>query len=61
MHDVDVALQVGEDREALLERDGQQEGEEDLDAGLGDAQLLQLLAEVAIDPFGLGLVAGVGV
>ena len=48
--DVDVALQVGEDREALLERDRQQEGEQDLDAGLGDAQLLQLLPEVAIDP-----------
>ncbi len=35
---------------------GEQEGEEDLDAGQGDAQLLQQLAEVAIEAFGLALV-----
>ena len=48
------------DVKALLEGDGQQERKEDLHPGLGDAQLLQLLSEVAIDPVGLGLVAGVG-
>ena len=35
----------------------QQEGEEDLDAGQGDPQLLQQLAEVAIEAFLLGLLS----
>ena len=43
--------------EVLLERDREQEGEEDLDAGQGDPQLLQQLAEVAVEAFLLGLVA----
>ncbi len=34
----------------------EQEGEEDLDAGQGDAQLLQQLAEVAIEALVLALV-----
>ena len=55
--EVDVLLEVGDLREALLERDREQEGEEDLDAGQGDAQLLQQLAEVAVEAFLLGLVA----
>ena len=40
----------------LLERDREQEGEEDLDPGQRDPQLLQQLAEVAVEAFVLGLV-----
>jgi hypothetical protein len=39
----------------LLERDREQEGEENLHAGEGDAELLQQLGEVAIEPLVFGL------
>ena len=45
--------------EALLERDREQEAGEDLRAGLHDAQLLQDLVPVAVEPLGLGLVPAV--
>ena len=54
--EVDVLLEGVDFGEVLLEGDGEQEGEEDLDAGQGDAQLLQQLAEVAIEAFALALV-----
>ena len=54
--EVDVLLEGGDFREVLLERDREQEGEEDLDAGQRHPQLLQQLAEVAIKAFVLGLV-----
>lgn len=34
----------------LLERNREEEGEEDLDPRQGDAQLLQQLSEVAVEP-----------
>ena len=49
--EVDLLLEGGDFGEVLLERDREQEGEEDLDAGQGDAQLLQQLAEVAVEAF----------
>ena len=55
-HEVDLLLEAGDFREVLLERDREQEGEQDLDAGQRDAQLLQELAEVAVEAFGLALV-----
>ena len=55
--EVDRALQSGELGEALLEGNGEQEGEEDLHARLGDTQLLELLVEVAVEPLRLGLVS----
>ena len=44
-------------REPLLERQGQQEARQDLDPGLGDAELLQQLVPVAVRALGGGLVA----
>jgi hypothetical protein len=42
--------------EARGERQPQQECEEDLDAGLGDAHLLEELDEIAVAPLEVGLV-----
>src|SRR5258706_510789 len=42
--------------EAGAEGQRQQEREQDLHSGLGDPQLLQQVAEVAVQPFGLRLV-----
>src|SRR5579884_1134302 len=43
--------------ERLLERQGQKEAGEQLDAGLHDPQLLQEAAPIAIQSFGFGLLA----
>ena len=43
-------------REPVAERQREQEAGQDLDAGLGDPQLLEQLVEVAGQPLGLGLV-----
>src|SRR6185503_9467269 len=45
-----VALERGDARPALRERHGEQEREEDRDAGKYDAQLVQQLDELAIRP-----------
>ena len=49
-HHVRVLLQVGHLREALRERDGEQEGEEHLHAGKRHAQLVEELDQLAVDP-----------
>ena len=54
--EVDLFLERRDFGEVLLERDGEQEGEEDLDAGQRDPQLLQQLAEIAVEALGLALV-----
>ena len=46
-----VLLHVGDTAEPLRERDGEQEGEEHLDAGERDPQLVQELDQLAVDPF----------
>ena len=54
--EVHVLLELGHLREALLERDREQEREEDLHARHRDAQLLQELVELAVEALVLGLV-----
>jgi hypothetical protein len=44
----------------LRERDGEEETGQDLYAGLGDAQLLEQLVEVAGEPILVGLLLGRG-
>ena len=55
-HEVDGLLEARDVREALVERDDEQEREQHLDAGQRHAQLTEQLLEVAIEPFLLGLV-----
>src|SRR5690606_6704299 len=56
VHDDLVAVEL---LETLLEGDREQEAREDLGARLHDAQLLQDLAPIAVEPFVLGLIASV--
>ena len=44
--------------EPLGERHGEQEGEQHLDAGQRDAELVEQLDQLAVEPFALGLLAG---
>ena len=55
-HEVDRLLEARDVREALVERDDEQEGEQHLDARKRHAQLTEQLLEVAIEPLLLGLV-----
>ena len=58
--EIDPSLEVRERVELRLEGDRQQETGQDLGAGLGDSQLLQDVAPVAIHLFVERLVAAVG-
>ena len=58
--EVDLLLEAGDLGEALLKWHGEQEGEENLDSGQRDAQLLEQLAEVAVEALGLALVSARG-
>ncbi len=49
-------LKVRDVGEALVEGDHEQEGEQHLNAGQGDAELAQKLLQIAVEPLGLGLV-----
>jgi hypothetical protein len=60
-HEVDASLGGGEVLEPLHERQREQEREQDLRARLGHPQLLQQLAEVAVQPLLGGLPAGLPV
>ena len=55
--EVDVLLEVGRLVPGGREGDRQEEGEEDLHAGDGDADLLEQLHELAVEALGLGLLA----
>ena len=55
--EVDVLLEVGHLAEALRERHAEQEREQHLDAGERDAQLVQELDQLPIEPFLLALIA----
>jgi hypothetical protein len=55
--EVGLLVEFADRAEALLERHREQEGEQDLHPGQGDAQLLEELAEVAVEPFLVGLVS----
>jgi hypothetical protein len=59
-YDVGVLLERRRAGEATAERQGQQEREEDLHAGLGHPQFLQQVGEVAVPPLLLGLVLAAG-
>src|SRR4051794_16182075 len=54
---IEVDLEVAELREALGERERQEEGEQDLHAVLGDPHLLEELGEVPVEAFVVRLVA----
>ena len=56
-YEVEGVLEARDVREALVERDDEQEREQHLDARQRDAQLPEQLLEVAIEPLLLGLVA----
>jgi membrane-associated phospholipid phosphatase len=58
--EVQPLLPVVQTREVLGERQRQQEAREQLDPGLGHAQLLEQLVPVAVEPLVAGLVAVVG-
>jgi hypothetical protein len=53
--DVQLALELRRLLEPRRERHREEKGEQDLHAGLGDAQLLQQLAQVAVQPLCLRL------
>ena len=55
--EIDLLLELGDFLEALLEGDREQEGEEDLYPRQRHPQLLQQLAEVAVEAFLLGLLS----
>ena len=57
--EVDVALEGVDAREALLERHGEQEGEQHLHARHRDAQLVEQLDQLPVEPL-LLLVAALG-
>ena len=58
--EVDLLLEGADRGEVLLERDREQEGEQHLDPRQRHPQLLQELAEVAVEPLVFGLVSAGG-